>query len=596
MLEKYGSAVALMQPTTVDKWNNFKTASQQPELREFVAAVDQDCIYLHGSILASVDLEPNHEYYIKKDSEDFINDNGDAFPRDEVLKRYQTFKTHSRTYSEHKQGPEHAKGRCIDVVIRNLGNTVLVDVLFTVDKAHTELIRNIEKEIVTHLSMGCQTEYTKCSICGHLAHTEDEYCDHIKNNKRQMVLAADGNMRKAAELCFNNTWIDISLVMNPAFGGATIRKILSSDTVGKQVLASILSKYINEEQNFTYEQAMCKVASIAETFLEKAPETVPETIHETVPETIPCINEVKVEIMNPTPCCEDEACIQPIHHPITNDISNNSYPPTGFEDIPWNDPKNIKDDFDKDNPGNESEVEGPIQNLENCSEQSINDTWQCSRCSNKKASIIDDKTSSVVKCLKCSYIHEIDSQKCAEFIVKISNKEVEHIHSIDNVVPNKEEITAFAATNLKPQILIQAEDGTTYDLIEKVANLEKMISYDNYKKAVKEVINILYSYSSVNQLKQATQMLDDFKIDSSVLKQAIQNYDNIDSSEPLIHTALLEIEKLAFNEGNVKTGISLYMEKIYDKWDHRDISELIYELFPYEAKVILDEVRKVHFR
>ena len=123
-----------------------------------------------------------------------------------------------------------------------------------------------------------------------------------------------------------------------------------------------------------------------------------------------------------------------------------------------------------------------------------------------------------------------------------------------------------------------------------------MISYDNYKKAVKEVINILYSYSSVNQLKQATQMLDDFKIDSSVLKQAIQNYDNIDSSEPLIHTALLEIEKLAFNEGNVKTGISLYMEKIYDKWDHRDISELIYELFPYEAKVILDEVRKVHFR
>ena len=61
------------------------------------------------SILASVDIEAGSGHYITKETEKFINDNGDAFPRAEVLRRFGTFKTNARTYVEHNQGPENAK-------------------------------------------------------------------------------------------------------------------------------------------------------------------------------------------------------------------------------------------------------------------------------------------------------------------------------------------------------------------------------------------------------------------------------------------------------------------------------------------------------
>lgn len=587
MFFKQGSAVALMQPTSVNQWNNFKTAAQQipNEFREVVAAVDNDCIYLHGTIVASVDLEPNSEHYIKKASEQFINDNGDAFPRDEVISRYKTFKSHSRTYAEHKQGPEHAKGRCVDVVIRNMGDTVLVDVLFTVDKAHTDLIRNIEKQIVTHLSMGCQTEFTKCSICGHLAHNEDEYCDHVKNQKRQIIQAPDGNLRKVAELCFNNTWIDISLVMNPAFGGAAIRKILSSDAVGKQVLASILAKHVESSDDYgSYENALMKAASL--------------NIGAPMPQILDV--EIAVPVQDPP------------YHPINNTISNESYPPTGFQDIPWNNPNDVKKSFDKDNPGNESEVEGPILSLQDVSNEACQPqrralpevqlpdaqqepNYKCCKCSS--TSTISNHTDYVIsKCGSCGYIQEL----AAENSIKHSEP-ITITNSPEHVVPGKDDIQTFSNNT---SLMVTAADGTQIDLLSKLADLEnrmnsidtKVASKTQYKQAVKDIISYLYSYSTEDQLKQAVALMDSVSIDSTSLKQAIQQYNDVDSSEQLIQATLLNMEKLAYNEDNVKTGLSLYIEKVYDKWDHRDISELIYQMFPDEATIILDEARKLHFR
>lgn len=587
MFFKQGSAVALMQTTTVDQWNIQKTAfqSSSDETRDIIATVDDSCIYLHGTILASVDLEPDHQYYIKKATEDFINDNGDAFPRNEVLNRYHTFKTHSRTYSEHKQGPEFAKGRCIDVVVRNMGDTVLVDVLFTVDRKHEDLIHNIENKLVTHLSMGCQTEFTKCSICGNIAHNEDEYCPHIKTQKRQLVQANDGTMRKVAELCFNNTWIDISLVMNPAFGGAAIRKIVASD-----------NKSVSYQVENIYEQAILKAASKIAT------------------------------------------------HPITNTTINEYSEPHPFKDIPWENRHDTKDDFDKDNPGNESRVEGPISDLHDVS------GICCCKCSKNTTHLKLQNNVPILKCSSCNYIQEVESfsitgsvssyihangnvglgtsspqhkiavdsqpsstnpDKDMKLVADVDEKDLEEnsleqrVASLEKLATRRHvlEIVADLLKNVKMK-LVNLEE------IEKVSNNHqflkkeiidtltergyKVASKKDFKLAVKNIIHCLYSYSSQDDLKKVASMMDDFNIDNTQLKKAIQHYQNDDESENLIQSTLLNVEKLC-NEDNVRAGIQIYMDKIHEKWDHKDISELIREQFPDEAIYILDEVRKIHF-
>jgi len=618
MFFKQGSAVALMQTTTVDQWNIQKNAFQPStdETRDIVATVDNSCIYLHGTILASVDIEPNHQFHIKKATEDFINDNGDAFPRDEVLNRYQTFKTHSRTYSEHKQGPEFAKGRCIDVVVRNMGDTVLVDVLFTVDKKHEDIVHNIESKLVTHLSMGCQTEFTKCSICGNLAHNEDEYCNHIKTQKRQIIQASDGTMRKVAELCYNNTWIDISLVMNPAFGGAAIRKIVSSDNQGKQVLAYQM------ENNPTYENAILKAASRIAT------------------------------------------------HPLLN-TTTNQYPTNGYQDITWENRHDIKDDFDKDNPNNESRVEGPISDLHD-----VSNGFSCCKCSKQTAHLKLQNNHSILKCSSCNYIQEVENFSITGSVgtyvyangnVGLGTSNPQHHIAVEtkpSTTPPEDDMKLVSPENLYPDkgdiqinptssklILEHTSCGARNigeSLEQRVANLEKLAtrkqvldivadliknvnmklvnleeiekaannhqflkkeiidtltnrgfkiaSKNNFRLAINDIINYLYSYTSQDDLNKVASIMDDFNIDNTQIKQAIQHYQNVDESEKLIQATLLNVEKLACNEDNVRAGVTLYMEKVYDKWDHKDISELIRNSYPDEAIYILDEVRKLHFR
>ena len=59
-----------------------------------------------------------------------------------------------------------------------------VELLKAVDKkAYPELARGIEKGYITDTSMGCRCGKSICSICGNVATTEDEFCDHIKNYK-----------------------------------------------------------------------------------------------------------------------------------------------------------------------------------------------------------------------------------------------------------------------------------------------------------------------------------------------------------------------------------------------------------------------------
>jgi hypothetical protein len=211
---------------------------------QIVGTVDPSkFIYIHTTIMAGVKVEDNG-FWITSETEKYINDNHDAWTCNDLLSDYKSFKR-ATTFVEHDQRLENAKGRCIDVIARDMGDTLLIDVLFSVDRRHKDLVANIENGIINAVSMGCTTAQTICTVCGNIASDPNSYCSHLKpGNKGRTFRCEDGKNRRAAELCRNNTFFDVSLVANPAFAGAVFRKILSSSEVSNHLLANILNSKI----------------------------------------------------------------------------------------------------------------------------------------------------------------------------------------------------------------------------------------------------------------------------------------------------------------------------------------------------------------
>ncbi len=257
----------------------------------------ENYIYIHTTIMASVTLEPESDYWITKDTEKYINTNGDAWKRDILLNDYPSFIENGVVYVEHDQNPERAKGKVLDAIARDMGDTILIDLLFCVDRRHEDLVHNIETGIANAVSMGCTTRYTICSICGNVAHDEKEYCVHVKNYKNQYIKCADGVYRKCCELCFENTFYDCSIVANPAFAGAVFRKLVASDQVSSQLLANMICKKINSGE---YENELMKVASV-----------------------------------------------KTASHPIENNVKNSYEVEDQYADIPYRDSHNVKRTFEE---------------------------------------------------------------------------------------------------------------------------------------------------------------------------------------------------------------------------------------------------------
>lgn len=254
-----------------------RVASVTSDPGEIVAQIPEPdkWIFVHTTIMASVDLEDDSEHLIKQASEKWINDNGDAWDKSSLLNDFGSFRN-AAVYVEHNQHPEHAKGKVFDVVAREMDDTVLIDVLFGVDKRHEDLVSNITAGILNSVSMGCSTAFTKCSVCGNKAHTENDYCEHVRDRKRQMV-QAHGRPRKVAELCFENNFFDCSIVASPAFSGAVFRRLVASNDVLKKVFANILCSRI-EQNPEEFADDLRKAASLISTLEKSHGETVVDSL------------------------------------------------------------------------------------------------------------------------------------------------------------------------------------------------------------------------------------------------------------------------------------------------------------------------------
>ena len=181
-------------------------------------------------------------YRIKPDCEQFINNNFDSWARPVLLKSYKTF-IGAHNFLEHVQIENLSKGRILDAVARDIGDSVYIDILIATDRKHKELIKDIESGELSTLSMGCSIDGSTCTKCGHWAADETEFCDHVKYAKGNTFFDEKGQKHRIAELCgdvsLNPTggvqFIEASWVKVPAFKGAVARNLitLSSGDKGK---------------------------------------------------------------------------------------------------------------------------------------------------------------------------------------------------------------------------------------------------------------------------------------------------------------------------------------------------------------------------
>lgn len=210
----------------------------------------------HATIVASVDtvevpnvklgkttengkniVRKTTSFRIKPDCDKYINNNLDSWARPVLLKSYPTF-VGAHSFVEHVQIEDLSKGRIIDAVARDVGDSIYVDILVANDRKHESLIKDIESGKLSTLSMGCSIDGSTCTKCGHWAADETEFCDHVRYEKGNTFYDDDGQKYRVAELCGDEsleptggvTFIEASWVGVPAFTGAVARNVISVDT------------------------------------------------------------------------------------------------------------------------------------------------------------------------------------------------------------------------------------------------------------------------------------------------------------------------------------------------------------------------------
>ena len=190
---KYAKAKVTQPYVTPSTWSNIRTASthgstipnnivdQASEILGEQFSPDR-FLLTHATIVASVDtFEPTHvkvgtfnnsgfkvnrkyaNFRVAPQCDPFINNNLDCWDREVLLKSYRTF-VGGHNFVEHVQIEELSKGRIIDAVARDIGDSIYIDILVATDKKHTELVDSILSGEMDSMSMGCFLPETQVTM------------------------------------------------------------------------------------------------------------------------------------------------------------------------------------------------------------------------------------------------------------------------------------------------------------------------------------------------------------------------------------------------------------------------------------------------
>ena len=121
-----------------------------------------------------------------------------------------------------------------------------IELLLEVDaKSFPKLARALTDGKVNAVSMGCNVEYTLCSVCNNKAANVEEYCDHIK--KKGTTFKTGNTSRLAYEDCYNINFFEISAVFDPADVTALFTEPVKTSSVTMQNSNNIENKELDSK-------------------------------------------------------------------------------------------------------------------------------------------------------------------------------------------------------------------------------------------------------------------------------------------------------------------------------------------------------------
>lgn len=143
----------------------------------------------------------------------FINHNADNL----MLARGFVLDAH---YNDQNVATDAVKGEVYEATGKDAVNDEFTELLIGVDTRKDPMLAKAYKTgSVTTFSMGADVEATRCNIigCDTVAHTEYQFCDHIKRKmSRKPIKMDNGNYRIAGEICLGTVFQEISGVDDPA--------------------------------------------------------------------------------------------------------------------------------------------------------------------------------------------------------------------------------------------------------------------------------------------------------------------------------------------------------------------------------------------
>jgi hypothetical protein len=140
------------------------------------------------------------DFRVTPETEKYINLRGDCWSREVIKASYKNF-VGANVFLEHDQRKQYNKGRVIDAVLRNTGDSYYVDILVATERRHVDIIAGLENGNYSAMSMGCYADYAICTRCGNVSTNDSDACWCVKHIKGQQYRCAEtGKLRKHGEL------------------------------------------------------------------------------------------------------------------------------------------------------------------------------------------------------------------------------------------------------------------------------------------------------------------------------------------------------------------------------------------------------------
>jgi hypothetical protein len=145
-----------------------------------------------------------------------------------------------------------------------------VECLIAVDKkSHPQLVRDIDTGVINSVSMGTRVGWSTCSVCGNVARTEPEYCDHIRGYKGMKISHYTNNAEHSFgkwpihEVNHDLEFIELSWVAVPAFREANVLEKIASlkkavDENSSEEAKKLADAVIPQNLLQIHEAAQCK--------------------------------------------------------------------------------------------------------------------------------------------------------------------------------------------------------------------------------------------------------------------------------------------------------------------------------------------------